>query len=109
MPKRSTPVAAVVAPEKQLGGLRRFNLVMGFLHLVQGILMIVLSNATTYPIYTNFLKFDLPTRSLTPDPKLVFELPFGPAWRSSCCFRPWPTSRWPRLAINGMRRTWSRA
>ncbi|MCX6032574.1 MAG: heliorhodopsin HeR [Chloroflexi bacterium] len=79
MPKRSTSVAAVVAPEKQLGGLRRFNLVMGFLHLVQGILMIVLSNATTYPIYTNFLKFDLPTRSLTPDPKLLFELPFGPA------------------------------
>ena len=52
---------------------------MGFLHLVQGILMIVLSNATTYPIYTNFLRFDLPTRSLVPDPKLAYELPFGPA------------------------------
>ena len=34
--------------------LRRFNLVMGFLHLVQGILMIVVSNDTTYPIFTNF-------------------------------------------------------
>ncbi len=87
MSTRKAPVKAVVAPapapapvpEKQLSGLRRFNLVMGFLHLVQGILMIVLSNATTYPIYTNFLKFDLATRSLVPDPKLAYELPFGPA------------------------------
>jgi hypothetical protein len=52
----------VDAPEKTFLGLRRFNLIMGFLHLVQGILMIVLSNATTYPIYTNF-----------------YELRFGPA------------------------------
>jgi hypothetical protein len=52
---------------------------MGFLHLVQGILMIVLSNDTTYPIYTNFLKFDLAARSLAPDPKLVYDLRFGPA------------------------------
>ncbi len=50
-------------PEKTYQGLRRFNLVMGFLHLMQGILMIVLSNDTTYPIYTNFLKFDLAARS----------------------------------------------
>ncbi len=79
MSTRTAPVKVAADPEKQLSGLRRFNLVMGFLHLVQGFLMIVLSNATTYPIYTNFLKFDLPTRSLVPDPKLVFELPFGPA------------------------------
>ncbi len=49
---------AVNASEKTFLGLRRFNAIMGFLHLVQGILMIVLSNDTTYPIYTNFLKFD---------------------------------------------------
>jgi hypothetical protein len=59
--------------------LRRFNAVMGVLHLVQGILMIVLSNDTTYPIYTNFLRFDMDTFSLTPDPKLAYELLFGPA------------------------------
>jgi len=52
---------------------------MGFLHLVQGVLMIVLSNATTYPIFSNFLKFDIDTFSLTPDPKLIYELRFGPA------------------------------
>ena len=42
--------------EKKYTGLKRFNLSMGFLHLIQGILMIVLSNDTAYPIYTNFLK-----------------------------------------------------
>ena len=73
----STP--AVDAPEKTFQGLRRFNLIMGFLHLVQGILMIVLSNDTTYPIYTNFLKFDEALRTLRPDPQLAFELLFGPA------------------------------
>lgn len=70
---------AVKAPERTFTGLRRFNAVMGILHLVQGILMIVLSNDTTYPIYTNFLRFDLDTFSLTPDPKLAYELLFGPA------------------------------
>jgi hypothetical protein len=69
----------VNAPEKKLLGLRRFNAVMGFLHLVQGILMIVLSNDTTYPIYTNFLKFDTALGALRPDPKLAYDVLFGPA------------------------------
>ena len=65
--------------EARYASLRRFNLIMGFLHLIQGILMIVLSNATTYPIYTNFLNFDVATRSLAPNPQLIYELRFGPA------------------------------
>ena len=65
--------------EKKFIGLRRFNLSMGILHLIQGILMIVLSNDKAYPIYTNFLKFDLSKMALIPDPKVVFELRFGPA------------------------------
>mgnify|MGYP001062571051 CR=1 FL=1 len=69
----------VNASEKTFQGLRRFNLIMGVLHLVQGILMIVLSNDTTYPIYTNFLRFDMDTFSLTPDPTLAYNLLFGPA------------------------------
>jgi hypothetical protein len=70
---------ALSTPEKTFKGLRRFNAVMGFLHLVQGILMIVLSNDTTYPIYTNYLRFDLDTLTLTPDPRLAYDLRFGPA------------------------------
>jgi hypothetical protein len=77
--KQNQTTYVVDAPEKTFLGLRRFNAVMGFLHLVQGLLMIVLSNDTTYPIYTNFLRFDLDTFSLTPDPQLVYELLFGPA------------------------------
>jgi hypothetical protein len=60
-------------------GLRRFNLVMGFLHLIQGVFMIVVSNDTTYPIFTNFLTFDTETFSLSPDPQLFYDLRFGPA------------------------------
>jgi hypothetical protein len=65
--------------KEKLARLVRFNLIMGFLHLVQGILMIVLSNDTTYPIFTNFLGFNPETFSLQPDTKLLFELRFGPA------------------------------
>lgn len=74
----TTVSAASAAPtEKTYRGLRRFNAVMGLLHLVQGVFMIAVSNVTTYPIFTNFLRFDVSTFSLTPDPKLVYELPFG--------------------------------
>jgi hypothetical protein len=69
----------VDAPEKTFLGLRRFNAIMGFLHLVQGILMIVLSNDTTYPVYTNFLRFNVDTFSLKPVSELLYQLRFGPA------------------------------
>lgn len=73
------PADASSAMESQFRGLRRFNLIMGFLHLIQGIFMIVVSNDTTYPIYTNYLNFDVATRSLAPNPQLLYELRFGPA------------------------------
>lgn len=66
-------------PEKTLQGLRRFNAIMGVLHLVQGLFMILVSNDTAYPIFTNYLKFDVATRSLTPNPQLLYNLRFGPA------------------------------
>jgi len=50
--------------DKKYKGLRVFNLVMGFLHLTQGVFMILISNDKTYPIYTNFQKFDMETFSL---------------------------------------------
>ena len=67
------------ASEKTFRGLRNFNLVMGFMHLIQGALMIFLSNDTVYPVFTNYLRFDLSTFSLTPNPLLAYELLFGPA------------------------------
>jgi hypothetical protein len=67
------------ATEVKFAKLRRFNLIMGFLHLIQGVFMWIVSNDTTYPIYTNFLNFDLSTFSLKPQPELYYELRFGPA------------------------------
>jgi hypothetical protein len=68
-----------VMTDERYKGLRRFNLVMGFLHLIQGVFMIVVSNDTTYPIYTNFLSFNIETFELSPSPQVLYELPFGPA------------------------------
>jgi len=65
--------------DKRFTGLRRFNLIMGFLHFIQGIFMILVSNDTTYPIFTNYLSFDIATRSLQPNTELFYQVPFGPA------------------------------
>lgn len=59
--------------------LRRFNLIMGALHLVQGLFMILVSNDTTYPIFTNYLNFDVSTFTLSPLASKLYDLPFGPA------------------------------
>ncbi len=75
-PETVSPEAAM---EKKFSGLRRFNLIMGFLHLIQGVFMILVSNDTTYPIFTNYLNFDIATRSLSPNPQLLLDLRFGPA------------------------------
>ncbi|MBN2045452.1 MAG: heliorhodopsin HeR [Anaerolineales bacterium] len=68
-----------MSDEKKFFKLRRFNLIMGFLHLIQGIVMIVFSNDTTYPIFTNFLSFNMESFALEPVPELLYELRFGPA------------------------------
>ena len=40
--------------------------------------MIVISNDTTYPVYTNYLNYDnVLTSGVVPDPKVLFEVPFG--------------------------------
>ncbi len=67
------------AKDSRYKGLRRFNLIMGFLHLIQGVFMILVSNDTTYPIFTNYLSFDTATRTLKPGTELFYNVPFGPA------------------------------
>ena len=79
----TTQRAQAVSPQQSMdskfAGLRRFNAIMGFLHLIQGVLMILVSNNRTYPIFTNYLSFDVAARSLVPNPQLFLELRFGPA------------------------------
>jgi len=62
----------------RFGKLRRFNVAMGFLHMVQGALMLALANAATLPIQTSFIKFDpVLNKPYTVTDTLV-NLPLGP-------------------------------
>jgi len=65
--------------------LRKFNMIMGAFHLVQGLLMVVfaitvlgsINPAFSITITQNFLKFDVVQQRLYLDQKDLFELPFG--------------------------------
>lgn len=57
--------------------LRIFNIVMGFFHFVQGILMVALSNDFTLPINTSYLKFDVATLTLQPSLNNIYDLKVG--------------------------------
>jgi len=70
--------------EIKLQKLRRFNIIMGALHLVQGIAMLFLATtviqkiAEFAPVVTqNYLAFNQQTRSLELASKELFKLPFG--------------------------------
>ena len=58
--------------------LKVWNLSMGFLHLISGILMLVLSKDFKLPVTTAYLKFDVATMSLQPTVNTWFELKIGP-------------------------------
>ena len=49
------------------------------MHLIQGVLMVVLSNDSTYPVYATFLTFNLEKFILEPKLDLITEFRFGPA------------------------------
>jgi hypothetical protein len=55
-------------------GLKKFNLWIGFFHLVQGILILVLSRSFELPISGSYLKFDTISQSLLPTNKVIFDL-----------------------------------
>ena len=64
--------------------LRRFNLIMGFLHLIQGVLMIILATgviqkiAAFSPQITQFyLNYNTETQALETTSRTLFQLPFG--------------------------------
>jgi len=70
--------------EYPLQKLRRFNLIMGALHLAQGLMMLFLATnviqkiAEFKPTITqNYLTFNPATQSLEPASRTLFQLPFG--------------------------------
>lgn len=58
--------------------LRVYNIVMGVLHLGQGILMLLLSNAFTIPVTTSYLTFDVAQLKLIPSLEKLADLQIGP-------------------------------
>lgn len=68
----------MTSQQRKLENLRVFNLVMGFFHLAQAVLMLVLSNDFTLPFNTNYLNFDLATRSVAPVAEQVGDLRIAP-------------------------------
>lgn len=58
--------------------LRLYNIVMGVFHLVQSVLMFVLSNEFSLPVTTNYLKFNEASQTLTPNLETIGELRLGP-------------------------------
>lgn len=70
--------------ESKLIKLKKFNLVMGFLHLIQGIIMLFLATSVIQTIsefqptiQLFFLEFNPVTRSLENASRELFQLPFG--------------------------------
>ncbi len=64
--------------EKKLQGLRKFNLFMALLHFGQGVAMLWLSSSFKLPVMSSYLKFDVATRTLQPNPSTLFSLKIGP-------------------------------
>lgn len=64
--------------EIKFESLKKFNLAMGFFHLIQGILMLYLSSFDRWAITTTFLEFNQKTESLEPAIQTVFEIPLAP-------------------------------
>jgi hypothetical protein len=58
--------------------LKSFNLVMGILHLIQGAMMLILSNDFTLPVTRSYLEFDSVTETLNPATVTLFDLRIGP-------------------------------
>ncbi len=63
--------------ESQFVKLRVYNVFMGFLHLAQGVVVLLLSNDFSLPITTSFLSFIPETGKLGSVTNTIFNLPFG--------------------------------
>jgi hypothetical protein len=62
--------------------LRRFNLIMGFLHLVQSVFMFIITLVVdtpgeTYPVYSNYLTFNRDLGGLVADTQKIWDAPLG--------------------------------
>lgn len=70
--------------QTEIDRLRRFNVIMGAIHLLQGIIMLILAGTVVQKIaefqpeiVQFFIRYDVPTQALVVDSKPLFLLPFG--------------------------------
>lgn len=64
--------------EKKFKKLRNFNGIMGVFHLIQGFIMLILSNDFSLPVTRSYLEFDPLTETLEPATVTMFNLRIGP-------------------------------
>lgn len=79
--KQSASASSAVIDAK-IDKLRKFNLVMGLLHFIQGIFMIIVTfivdtPGETYPVYSNYLTFNRELGGLVANPQKLFDIPLG--------------------------------
>jgi hypothetical protein len=58
--------------------LRTFNAVMGIVHMIQGFMMLVLSNAFTLPLTYLYPQFNVETNTISPVSETFFNVQIGP-------------------------------
>jgi hypothetical protein len=63
--------------EPQFNRLRLYNIFMGFLHLVQALIIILLANDFKLPVTTSFLTYNASLGKLWPQTDVLVYLPFG--------------------------------
>ena len=75
-----TATTAPAAPARggSLRGLDRWNVGLGALHLLQGVLMLLLATSFSLPVTASFLELDQTTQSLEPVRDTLFELRVAP-------------------------------
>jgi hypothetical protein len=78
MESASEKLSGDVYKDAKFRKLRNLNIAMGFLHLVQGALMLVLANEATLPIQTNFVAFNPDTGQLFTVTDTIIDLKLGP-------------------------------
>ena len=82
MEKENVLNASTPSTDLKISKLRRFNLIMGFLHFVQGVFMIIVTfivdtPGETYPVYSNYLTFNRELGGLVANPQKLLDIPLG--------------------------------
>lgn len=74
----STAATSTRSDDQRFRRLRLFNAAMGLFHLIQGVVMLILSSDFSLPVTTAFLDFDEETQKLFSNSETLFELQIGP-------------------------------